>query len=92
MTFTLFYNSHHIMAENCIATWDARLMRENHSALGQDGKPFTAWKDGSGRPRHYTNFDAGQPDHAQDPRGDWRRPRFYTELRIADSLAMRSPT
>ncbi|MBC8872278.1 MAG: hypothetical protein H8E44_22840 [Planctomycetes bacterium] len=51
----------HITAENCIATWDARLMRESHSALGQDGKPFAAWKDGSGKPRHYTNFDADQP-------------------------------
>jgi len=61
MTFTLFYNSHHITAENCIATWNSRLMREDHFALGQDGKPFTAWKDGSGKPRHYTNFDADQP-------------------------------
>lgn len=61
MTFTLFYNSHRITAENCIATWDGRLMRESHAALGQDGKPFTKWKDGSGKPRYYTNFGVDQP-------------------------------
>lgn len=61
MTFTLFYNSHHITAENCIATWDGRLMRESHAALGQDGKPYTDWKDGSGKPRYYTNYGVDQP-------------------------------
>jgi len=47
MTFTLFYNSHHITAENCIAAWNARLMRESHFAPGRDGKPFTAFSTGS---------------------------------------------
>jgi hypothetical protein len=61
MAFTLFYNSHHITAENCIATWNGRLMREQHAALGQDGQPFTGWKDGSGKPRYYTNFGVDQP-------------------------------
>ncbi len=61
MTFTLFYNSHHITAENCIATWDGNLMREEHAALGYDGKPFTNWKDGSGKPRYYTNYGVDQP-------------------------------
>jgi hypothetical protein len=61
MAFTLFYNSHHITAENCIATWDGKLMRENHTAMGYDGKPFTQWKDGSGKPRHYSNYGVDQP-------------------------------
>ena len=61
MAFTLFYNSHHITAENCIATWDGKLMRESHAAMAQDGKPFTAWKDGSGRPRYYSNYGVDQP-------------------------------
>ena len=61
MTFTLFYNSHHIIAENCIATWDGRLMRESHAAMGYDGEPFTNWGDGSGKPRYYTNYGVDQP-------------------------------
>lgn len=61
MTFTLFYNSHHITAENCIAIWDGKLMSENHAALGYDGKPYTKWKDGSGKPRYYTNYGVDQP-------------------------------
>ena len=60
MTFTLFYNSHHITAENCIATWDGRLMRESHAALGYDGKPYTNWSNGSREPRHYTNYGVDQ--------------------------------
>ncbi|HUT94106.1 MAG TPA: chondroitinase-B domain-containing protein [Thermoguttaceae bacterium] len=61
MAFTWFYNSHHITAENCIATWNGRLMREQHTALGSDGRPFTAWKDGSAKPRHYTDYGVDQP-------------------------------
>ncbi len=61
MAFTLFYNSHHITAENCIATWDGRLMQESHTVLGYDGKPFTKWSDGSGKARHLTNFVVDQP-------------------------------
>lgn len=61
MAFTLFYNSHHITAENCIATWDGKSMRESHAAMGNDGKPFTKWKDGSGKPRYYSNYGVDQP-------------------------------
>jgi hypothetical protein len=81
MTFTLFYNSHHITAENCIATWDGRLMRENHAALGQDGKPYTDWKDGSGKPRYYTNYGVDQPygcfSRDRIDRGPTRGPFVY---------------
>ncbi|MBL7189221.1 MAG: hypothetical protein ISS70_23075 [Phycisphaerae bacterium] len=61
MAFTLFYNSHHIAAENCIATWDGKLMRESYTVAGYDGKPFTQWKDGSGKPRHYSDYGVDQP-------------------------------
>jgi len=61
MAFTLFYNSHHITAENCIATWDGKLMRESHTVMSYDGKPFTGWSDGSGKVRHKTNYGVDQP-------------------------------
>jgi len=61
MAFTLFYNSHHITAENCIATWDGKLMRESYTVAGYDGQPFTKWKDGSGKPRHYSSYGVDQP-------------------------------
>jgi len=61
MAFTLFYNSHHITAENCIATWNGRLMRQSHTVLGYDGKPYTGWKDGSGKAKILTDFGVDQP-------------------------------
>ncbi|KPJ77415.1 MAG: hypothetical protein AMK72_01040 [Planctomycetes bacterium SM23_25] len=61
MSMTLFYNSHHVTAENCIATWDGRRMREAYTVHGQDGKPFTGWKDGSGRAKHLTGYGVDQP-------------------------------
>jgi len=63
MAFTLFYNSHHITAENCIATRQryGGLMRESYTVMGYDGKPFTKWSDGSGKARHRTDYGVDQP-------------------------------
>jgi len=47
MTYSCFYNSHHIVLENCIATWDAGKMRETYVLLGYDEQPFV--KQGSQR-------------------------------------------
>jgi hypothetical protein len=38
MTYSLFYNSHHIVAENCVGTWDARRMKETYVLLDRAGK------------------------------------------------------
>jgi hypothetical protein len=61
MTFTLFYNSHDILAENCIATWDGRLLRESYDVVGYDGKPFTAWSRTPGVIKHMENYGVDQP-------------------------------
>jgi hypothetical protein len=34
MVFSMYYNSQGIVAENCIATWDGKHMRESHTVLG----------------------------------------------------------
>lgn len=64
MTYSLFYNSHHILAENCIGTWDARQMRESHVVLRTDGQgPYVSDK---GAERYYQpltlrDFEVDQP-------------------------------
>jgi len=61
MAFTLFYNSHDILAENCIATWDGRLLQESYDVLGYDGKPFTNWSQTPGLIKHKENYAVDQP-------------------------------
>ena len=64
MTYSLFYNSHHILAENCIGTWDARRMKESHLVLRTDGQgPYVSDK---GSKRYYQpltlhNYEVDQP-------------------------------
>jgi hypothetical protein len=60
MTYSCFYNSHHITLENCIGTWDARKMSETHQALGYDGKPFTQWNSGRREPKTYRDYNVDQ--------------------------------
>ncbi len=74
MTFTLFYNSHHITAENCIATWDGKLMRKEYTVMGYNGKPFTKWGNGSGKVQRYTNFGVDQPHGCFGEDGNDRGP------------------
>ena len=62
MTFSMFYNSRGVVAENCIALWDGTRMRETHQAMeARTGKPFTDWATGPKEPRTYTNFGVDQP-------------------------------
>jgi len=62
MTYSLFYNSHHILAENCIGTWDARRMRETYVLLDGAGKGPYVSDTGSERYRQPLTFT----DHAVD--------------------------
>jgi len=62
MTYSCFYNSHHIVLESCIGTWDARKMRESYVLLDYDGKPFV--KKGSKRygvALTLKNYEVDQP-------------------------------
>jgi len=61
MTYSVYYNSYGNTFENCIGTWHAQRMRESHSPIGNDGKPFTNWGRGPKEPRHYSSFAVDQP-------------------------------
>ena len=64
MTYSLFYNSHRILAENCIGTWDARRMVDTHVVLRQDGRAPYVSDRGSRRYYHpltMTGYGVDQP-------------------------------
>jgi len=56
MTYTLAYNNHHMICENCIGTWSGERMKHTGTLLDYYGKPWTGHGAGT-----YTNYDVDQP-------------------------------
>jgi hypothetical protein len=56
LTYSLAYNSYHMICENCLGAWSGQGMPSTYVLKGYDGAPWTGAGAGT-----YTNHDVNQP-------------------------------